>query len=53
MSKKRYKIDPDNPAKHLNKHSKIGVTPGSHRRTALRILLIIGYNFSESSTLIL
>lgn len=45
MSKKRYKIDPDNPAKHLNKHSKIGVTPGSHRRTALRILLIIGCVF--------
>lgn len=41
MKQKKYKIDPENPAKHLNWYSSgKGVTPKSWRRTFLRGCLI-------------
>ncbi len=42
MSEKKYKIDPDNPAKRLNRHSKLGVSPNSPKKMAFRALLIAG-----------
>ena len=41
MKQKKYKIDPENPAKHLNWYSsRKGVVPKSWRRTFLRGCLI-------------
>ncbi len=38
MKERKYKIDPDNPAKHLNWHSTSkGVTPKSRKRTILKV----------------
>ena len=43
MSEKRYKIDPDNPAKRLHWYSKTGgIKPRSIKRTVARVCIIIG-----------